>query len=214
MFRAIALLLLLVAGPATADPIAAAGRLERENTSGTCSAVLVEPDIVLTAAHCVGRGALGLGFRPGSGPEARSYPVKRVARHPYYDTGQSDVSRRFRFDLAAALLAEPVPEWVAQPLAIGEPARLGEKLFLVSWRRPDGPRPRQRACPVIQGLRGLVTLACPVVGGESGAPVLRRGKNGLELVAVVSSRAHTGRQSVAQASDVDIRLPPLIDRLD
>ena len=47
-----------------ADPMLAAGRIEDPGSTAACSASLVAPDIVLTAAHCVAaRRANGLGMR-------------------------------------------------------------------------------------------------------------------------------------------------------
>ncbi len=69
--------------------------------------------------------------------------------------------------------------------------------------------PRQRACEVVDGIEGLVTVACAVAGGESGAPLLRKIQAGLELVAVLSSSSSQGQQPVGLASDVALRLPPL-----
>ena len=97
---------------------------------------------------------------------------------------------------------------------MGPEAELGEGLFLVSWRAGEGSRPRQRRCLVIEGeVPGVVTLGCQVRGGESGAPVLRLVPDGVELVAIVSSRSRLGQQPVAIASDVTLRIPPLLQRL-
>ncbi len=110
-------------------------------------------------------------------------------------------------------LAEAVPGEIATPFTIGDEALPGEDLVIVSWRRDQSVRPRQRACPVISGVTGLVTLGCRVQGGESGAPVVRRTATGVELVAVISSRWQILEQPVAQASDVRLRLQPLLDLL-
>jgi hypothetical protein len=52
-----------------------------------------------------------------------------------------------------------------------------------------------------------------VQGGESGAPVLRLVPDGIELVAIVSSRARQRQQPVAIASDVSLRIPAMLNRL-
>jgi hypothetical protein len=44
--------------------------------------------------------------------------------------------------------------------------------------------------------------------------VLRKTENGLELVAIISSRANLLQQPIAQASDVALRLPPLMDLIE
>lgn len=216
MRAALAIIPFLFAAPVAAEPIPAAGRIEYPGSVGTCSAALVAPDVVLTAAHCAVEDGPKEGwvFRTGDGPDAHAFEISHTIRHPLYDEEQDIASWKYRFDIAAARLAEPVPDWVAAPFHIGAPAEVDERLFIVSWRRSDGPRPRQRACRVIAGLRGLVTMACPVLGGESGAPVLRSTKDGTELVAVVSSRTQLDGHPVAMASNARLRLPPILDLLD
>lgn len=110
-------------------------------------------------------------------------------------------------------LTDAVPEDVASPLSVGPEARVGETLYLISWRRFQPAPPRQRACEVIDGPSNLVTVACAVSGGESGAPLVRKTEAGLELVAVLSSRFKLGEQPVGLASNVTSRLPPLFDAI-
>lgn len=209
-------LFLMLAAPVVADPLDAAGRLENPDTGGGCSAVLVEPDVVLTAAHCVPLDSVTHSqvFRL---EDALNHPPTALtarAVHPLYGEATSRTEWRFRFDLAAVRLAEPVPPEVAMPMQAGPEARLGERLFLLSWKDGAEPRPRQRACEVIPGVRGLITLACEVGGGESGAPVVRKTDDGVELVGIVSSRSRQFNQPTAQASNVWIRLAPLLDILE
>ncbi|MGI9388728.1 MAG: trypsin-like serine peptidase [Boseongicola sp.] len=206
---------------AAADTVPAAGRLEDTQRGTTCSASLVASDIVLTAAHCVAKylgdqteGQIPIVFRPGIGQNATTYSIDRIVLHPLYDRVNDPRLWSLRFDVAAVHLVTPVPSDIAQPFETGPEAELGEKLFIVSWRTHNSPQPRQRACDVMPGARGLVTLACKVSGGESGAPVLRKGENGLELVAVVSSRGKFLQQPIAQASNVALRLPPLLAEFD
>ncbi len=206
-----------LAASASADTIPAAGRLEDLEGGTTCSASLVAPDVVLTAAHCVAKyrkaeanRTIPLVFRPGTGQYAEPYAIDRIVLHPLYDRVNDPRHWSLRFDLAAVHLARPVPPDVAQPLDAGPEARIGERLFIVSWRAQNARQPRQRACEVLPGARGLVTLACKVSGGESGAPVLRMSEGGLELVAVLSSRGKFLQQPIAQASNVALRLPPLL----
>ncbi len=207
---------ILLATPASADPdpMAAAGRIEDIVGGGSCSAALVAPDVVVTAAHCLEskEDPTALQFRTGGYPDAPAFAVDQIAIHPLYDRINDPWPWRFRFDMAVAHLGEAVPADVAVPFAPGGEASVGEALYLVSWR--SGSRPRQRTCPVIAGIYGLVTLACEVRGGESGAPVLRKTASGLQIVAVISSRVNQGSQPVAQASDIHLRLPPLLRLVD
>lgn len=217
MIRHLAFLVLLsFAAQARAQDVAAAGRLEYAGSDGGCSAALVRPDVIVSAAHCLSTPERpeGVFFRPGDGPHGELYPVDLVFRHPLYDPASDKVEWRLRFDIAVGRLARPVPGARALPFAQGAEAKVGESLFIISWRVGGPDRPRQRACPVIEGIDGLVTLGCEVRGGESGAPVLRQTPSGPQLVAVINSRRHILNQPVAQASDVAIRLDPLLAMID
>lgn len=155
-----------------------------------------------------------IGFVLNSNGRVVSARAIRSVRHPLYDTDSPRDEWKYRFDIGAMRLANSLASEVIRPFSVGEEAQPGETLFIVSWRKEDGPRPRQRACPVLAvGMTGLVTLGCRVVGGESGAPVLRKTDAGLELVAVISSRTSILNQPVAQASNLRLRLPPLLDLL-
>ena len=202
---------LFFAHQGNAQDISGVGRIEFE-TGGSCSAVLIEPDVVATAAHCAGKDpASGVVFRPSDLRGGRLFPVERFVRHPLYNSS-ARIEWQYRFDIAVAKLTEPVPATRAQPLPLGEDAETGERVFVVSWRGGDD-RLRQRACSVIDGIPGLVTLGCEVRGGESGAPVIRKTDDGLEIVAIISSRTRLLEQPVAQASNVRLRIPPLLNAL-
>lgn len=204
---------LSLAIPASAQDISGVGRIEYA-TGGSCSAVLIEPDIIATAAHCAGRDpSKGIVFRPSDTRGGRLFPVQRFVSHPLYDKNSTRIEWQYRFDIAIGKLAEPVPDDRAQPLPLGDDAQISERVFIVSWRGGDD-RLRQRACPVIEGIPGLVTLGCQVRGGESGSPVIRKTKNGLEVIAIISSSSRQLEQPVAHASDVRLRIPPLINELN
>jgi len=198
--------------PVWCQDISGVGRLEHA-TGGSCSAVLIEPDIIATAAHCAGGNPAMSSFRPSDTRGGRIFPIEKFVRHPLYDSNSARIDWQYRFDIAVAKLAEPVPDLRARPLPMGEDATKGESVFIVSWRGGDD-RLRQRACLVIDGIPGLVTLGCQVRGGESGAPVIRKTESGeLEVIAIISSRTRILEQPVAQASNVRLRIPPLIREL-
>ncbi len=201
--------------------VSAAGRLENPRSGQTCSGSLIAPDLVLTAAHCIGalRNIEGdteteVVFRPGGQAGARTYVVSRSVEHPLYKLTSAASRRKLRFDIALFQLRSPVPADVATPLAPADEAEVGETLFLISWRANRPAPPRQRSCRVIGGEPNLVTFACDVRGGESGAPLVRKTDTGLELVAVLSSRFKVGEQPVGFAANVARRLPPLLDLID
>ena len=214
MLRLTAFVFLASMTPAKADgTISAAGRMEQVTGTGGCSAVLIRHDLIATAAHCQG-ARRRLVFRPGDGIDGETYLVAELVRHPLYDQSVGRVDWKYRFDIAVGRLARSVPASRATPFLMGDDAKPAEQLFIVSWRRDGTDRPRQRACPVIPGIPGLVTLGCEVRGGESGAPVLRKTPDGLELVAIISSRTRQLEQPIAQASNVRLRLQPIIDMID
>lgn len=197
-----------------AGKLDAAGRIEFSVSGGSCSAVLIAPNIVATAAHCTPEPdeLENVSFRSGGGTE--TFPALRAVKHPLYDRESPRIEWQYRFDIGAIEVRSSDVLKAIEPIPVGHEAQRGETLYIVSWLRSYGPRPRQKACPVLEvGLQGLVTLGCEVESGESGAPVLRKTAAGLELVAIVSSRAKLLEQPVAQASDVRLRLPPLLDLL-
>ena len=197
-----------------AGTLDAAGRIEFSISGGTCSAVLIAPNIVATAAHCTPKPQEldNVSFRSGGSTE--TFPALRAVKHPLYDGDSPRVEWQYRFDMGAIEVKSSDVLESIDPMPVGHEAQPGETLYIVSWLKSYGPRPRQKACPVLDvGLQGLVTLGCEVESGESGAPVLRKTSDGFELVAIVSSRAKILEQPVAQASDVRLRLPPLLDLL-
>lgn len=205
----------LLAAPAFSTDITAIGRIENTKTNGSCSAALIAENVVVTAAHCVhaARGSRYV-FRLSDDPALPTFGVKQIIWHPFYAEFIRQKLRRLRFDIAVVQLVENVPASRATPFPSGTEAEIGETLSIVSWRKLDGNTPRKRECEVIKGpLASLVALDCPVVGGESGAPVLRQTEAAFELVAVISSQSMLNGNPIAYASDVRLRIPPLVERL-
>lgn len=198
-------------------PLSAVGILAAGPASG-CTAALIEPDVVLTAAHCVDgnrQGGRNLIFRTGGYPGVPriEVPVAAIAFHPLYSLNLKPETTRIRFDLAVVRLVRPVDEPGIIPLRLGSAPLSGEQLLLASYRGGLGDRARERRCEVFPGPPDLAALGCEVQGGESGAPVIRTGPEGLEVAAVVSSRSRFDQQPIAFAPPVLPRIGPVFDLL-
>jgi hypothetical protein len=212
------IVLLPVAGRADVTyPMAAVGVLGSREVGG-CSAALIEPDIVLTAAHCVDKNrqdGRNLVFRTGAYPGVPRVetPVAGIAFHPLYSLNLKPATTRIRFDLAVVRLARPVDAPGIEPLRLGPAPQPGELLLLASYRGGLGERARERRCEVFPGPPDLAALGCEVKGGESGAPVIRTGPDGLEIAAVMSSQSRFDKQPIGFAPPVLPRIGPVFELL-
>lgn len=197
----------LLAAPAIADaPLAGVGRLTFDGRGG-CTGVLIAPDLVLTAGHCLAnpngrkKDALTVEFETGRYPGQPARVVSGAASevHPLWFGETRETVRVIGHDIALLRLAAPLDDDVA-PLRIGAPAREGERLMIASWFGKDARRARERFCVAVEARDPVAILGCRVDGGESGAPVLRLTDAGPEVVAIVSSRGEIGVQNLAFAA--------------
>ncbi|MEL7026845.1 MAG: trypsin-like peptidase domain-containing protein [Pseudomonadota bacterium] len=194
-----ALLFLVLAGPALADPapLAAVGKLDLRGEAA-CSGTLIAPDLVLTAGHCL-KGDPNepkfepgeIVFRPGRTPGQKPPdPIAGLSMtvHPFWDFRVGPRGMRMAFDLGVLRLAEPVSADVARPLDFGGLPDLGEAVLVASYRGGRGEIARQRRCPVIEANHAVAGLGCPVDFGESGSPMLRLGDDGPLIVGVLANK--------------------------
>jgi len=194
--------------PAEQPHWTAIGRLNRAGYRGRemCSATLVAPDRVLTAAHCV----LGPGDRPVD--PASLHFVAGWFRDNYaalagiaeielpegvaaeFAAGHAPLDR----DLALLTLTTPLAGIPPLSVAAADPAQPGR---ILAYRRDranalsdSGP------CPV--AARGHLLVAdCPVTFGSSGGPLLQRDATGWQVVGVVSAMLDGGGTAVAPAAE-------------
>jgi protease YdgD len=183
---------LLLATPALADPaqppglaplsatasLPAIARIRSaDRITGGCTAVLIAPDIALTAAHCArgavsGPAAMRLTFRPDSAPFAVT--VRAVAFHA--ERGDDTLSfDNAHADIALLRLAMPVPPDIAAPIPLST-APQAEVAALYGYRNPDGDTLHGHpSCSVATARPELLVSDCSVVSGFSGAPLLSGG---------------------------------------
>ena len=201
--------------PEPSGPIpwtAAIGRLDAMGDSTSCTATLVEPDVIVTAAHCLfpkGRklSPNELTFTPNVG--AQRLPTIRVTQIIGVGVDKMDPEKPdatpTEVDWAILRLTEPIPEVApipVEPIALAEIERrveagdvmsnLGYGSYGITISRRLH---RSEGCTLIPDWRELtegtddqlVITTCPVIKGDSGGPILLTDKaEQRRLVAVVS----------------------------
>lgn len=192
---------MLEAGEAAA--FAGVGRL---NIAGSrfCTATLVAPDVIVTAAHCLFHPLTGARVGDGELRFVAGYRVRdraalrRVARtvvDPAYAFGARATYAGVGADLALGRLDRPVPEAVA-PFATGTFAD-GPPLSIVSYGqdRPHAPS-IEAPCGVVERSGPVLALDCAVTYGASGSPLLQGEGGDIRLVGVVSAMGRLIRPPV------------------
>jgi hypothetical protein len=201
--------------PEPSGPIpwtAAIGRLDAEGDATSCTATLVEPDVIVTAAHCLfpkGRklSPAELTFTPNVG--AQRLPAVRVLQIVGLGAEKMDPDKPeetpTEVDWAILRLSAPitdVPPIPVEPVTLADIERrveaghvlsnLGYGAYGITISRRLH---RSEGCTLIPGWREitegtddrLVITTCPVIKGDSGGPILLTDKaENRRLVAVVS----------------------------
>ncbi|WP_299502456.1 trypsin-like serine protease [uncultured Roseobacter sp.] len=193
----------------------AVGRLDADQT-GFCTATLIAPELVLTAAHCVYSSktnqllkAEDLTFRAGlrKGKSAAERKVAQIEAHPGYDPKQGVSAKNVRYDVALLRLAEPIPTHVLDPFIVHNAELSKGPVSVVSYGRGRAELPsRQSVCRMYEEYRGVIFMDCDVTFGSSGAPVFSH-KNGRgQIVSVISSIGVSQGKRVTYG----MVLPPLV----
>jgi len=228
-FHALAVLCLLVAG--AGDPAAqgvagapvalrtgdaargweGVGRLEIAG-KGFCTATLIAPDLVLTAAHCLFERDSGapvsvdrLEFRAGwrNGRAGAYRTVRRALPHPSYVADAGSGTRVSRWDVALIELSQPIRSSEVRPFAVAGAVPVGAEVGVVSYARDRAEMPSlQQMCPVVAEEEGILVLSCEVDFGSSGAPVFHFADGVAEVVSVVSAKAELNGARVAVGMDL------------
>ena len=104
-----------------------------DGSAGFCTGVVIAPDVVLTAAHCVPKGAgLRIHF-PSDGDKPVMLPVVAVARHPDYHADAIKTRER-SIDLALVRLKATLPDrFTPATLARSAGAKVGSQFVIAGY---------------------------------------------------------------------------------
>ena len=178
----------------------AVGRLTFNGGGGFCTASLIAPDVVLTAAHCVydmeNGKKYGLedfefqaGWRYGQAEASRN--VRAVLPHPKYDFADEASIEKVRQDLALVILDHPITNKKIVPFIIADLPITGQQVAVVSYAKGRQHAPSiQNICAVRAEKRGVLVMTCEVDYGASGSPVFLINDAGVAIVSLISAMAH------------------------
>lgn len=197
----------------------AVGRLNLGET-GFCTASLVTPDVIITAAHCLfykhdgSRVPLDqiefqAGLRHGRAEAYRG--IKRAVLHPAYDFDGHNQLNRVGNDLALLELSQPIRTPGITPFRTQLRIDPGQAVQVVSYAKDREEAPSlERECGVLTRDADVMVLSCEVDFGASGAPIFATFGNERRIVSVVSAKAEWQNRPVALAAVLEGDLESLV----
>ncbi|WP_224813582.1 serine protease [Hasllibacter sp. MH4015] len=189
-----------------------------------CSATLIAPDVVLTAAHCLYHPETDAAFVPDdltfsaglrNGRAAAVRGVRRTVVLPDYTPEIGEEMDMIGADLALLQLQHPISEASIQPIPTGRTGRGDDPVTVVSYgMEREAYASIEEGCEILARRGPVRSLSCEVVSGASGSPVLRIAQGRAEIVAVMSAMAEVDGEAVSLAVILDDQLAQLLDQYE
>lgn len=192
-------------------------------SEGFCTGVLVAPDLVLTAGHCLFDKTTGrrfeardirfnAGLRNGRASAYRA--VKHAVLHPRYRFTRTTDASQVRNDVALLQLARPIRTTEVLPFGTADRPSPGASVSVVSYAHDRAEAPSlQDACEVIERRRGVLVMSCEADFGASGAPVFSMDSGEPRIVSLISAKAESGGVPVSLGTSLEEPLAVLMVEL-
>ncbi len=187
----------------------AVGKIDHDGR-GFCTGVLVDNDLVLTAAHCLFEEGeridpRKLSFHAGMrhGEAVATSAVRRAVVMAEYRHDDTDALRELLNDVALLQLVDRIPLATAAPFQTSQSVARGDAVSVVSYARTRaGTLSRQDRCRVTDRGVGALALSCDVDFGSSGAPVFRANGSREQIVSIISRFFRDGDETIALGMEV------------
>ncbi len=188
-----------------------------------CSATLIAPDLVLTAAHCVYHPETSellnpetftflAGLRNGRAEAIRQ--VRRTMVMPGYIFEQGPEIDMIGRDLALLELRQPVSLASITPIDASEGHARDGAVTVVSYGLDrENYASIEEGCEILARRGPVRSLTCNVVQGASGSPVLRVNQGRAEVIAVMSASGHVDGEDISLAVMLDGQIDELMEQV-